>query len=341
MFHTRWCKMLVITIAFLFVSIFVVEFDAYARVGGGISSGSRGSRSYSAPSRPSSPGPSSSYSSPTGPTQQPNQPIGQQPRSGLWTGLAGGLAGGLLGGMLFRSLAFGGGAGGMGGGGIGMFEILLIAFILFGIYWFIKRRRRAAQEAAGSNSYQQSSTGAPDAFTREPFSPTYGSQPDYNPQPGQSPQSARADTDAGLGHIRQMDPAFEERRFLDLAGDQFFKIQGAWGSRDLSAVRPLLTEEMYATIQRDADRLKADKRINKLDNIAVRTVDIGEAWQESGQDYITVRFYANLLDYTVDEATGDVVLGSKTEPVKFEEYWTFTRPVGNNPWRLSAITQPS
>jgi len=41
----------------------------------------------------------------------------------------------------------------------------------------------------------------------------------------------------------------------------------------------------------------------------------------------------------VDEATGQVVSGSKTEPVKFEEYWTFTRPVGNNPWKLSAINQ--
>jgi predicted lipid-binding transport protein (Tim44 family) len=56
---------------------------------------------------------------------------------------------------------------------------------------------------------------------------------------------------------------------------------------------------------------------------------------------MTARFYANLLDYTVDETSGQVVSGSKTEPIKFEEYWTFTRPVGNNPWQLSAITQAS
>ena len=33
------------------------------------------------------------------------------------------------------------------------------------------------------------------------------------------------------------------------------------------------------------------------------------------------------------------VSGSRTEPVKFQEYWTFTRPVGDHPWRLSAIHQ--
>ena len=58
---------------------------------------------------------------------------------------------------------------------------------------------------------------------------------------------------------------------------------------------------------------------------------MAEVWQESGQDYITVLIHAKLLDYTTDDATSAVVSGSKTEPVKFEEYWTFTRAVGNNP----------
>jgi len=35
-----------------------------------------------------------------------------------------------------------------------------------------------------------------------------------------------------------------------------------------------------------------------------------------------------------------VLEGSRTDPVKFEEYWTFARPVGPNASRLSAIQQP-
>ncbi len=121
--------------------------------------------------------------------------------------------------------------------------------------------------------------------------------------------------------------------------DHFFKIQGAWTSRDVVGVRGLLTEEMLKIIEGDAEKLRAEKRINRLENIAVRSVDMVEAWQESGQDFITVRFYANLLDFVEDETTGQIVSGSKTDPVKFEEYWTFTRPVGNNPWKLSAVQQ--
>ena len=96
---------------------------------------------------------------------------------------------------------------------------------------------------------------------------------------------------------------------------------------------------MTRVFQEDLDRMLRDKQINRLENIAVRNVEIVEVWQESGQDYVTASIYANLLDYTTDDTTGAVVSGSKTEPVKFEECWTFTRPVGNNPWQLSAINQ--
>ena len=111
-------------------------------------------------------------------------------------------------------------------------------------------------------------------------------------------------------------------------------------NRDLSTVQNLLTDEMEGVVQRDIDALLREKKINRLENIAVRKVEIVETWQETGQDFLTVIFTANLLDYTTDDSTGEVVEGSKTDPVRFEEFWTFTRPVGNNPWKLSAINQP-
>ncbi len=237
--------------------------------------------------------------------------------------MAGGLVGGMLGGMLFRSLGFGGG-GGMGGSGIGLFEILLLAGIGYFIYRIVKSRREAAessqtyynQSSYGQGGYQQPVQAAPQS---------------YEPEPG--------DVAAGLAHIRQMDASFDENRFNDNVMDIFFKIQGAWMNRDLATVTSLLTDEMRRVFQEDIGKLLADKKVNRLENIAVRSVDVVEAWQESGQDFITALIYANLLDYTTDDTTGQVVAGSKTDPVKFEEYWTFTRPVGNNAWKLSGIDQ--
>ena len=238
-------------------------------------------------------------------------------------GLAGGIMGGILGGMLFRGLGFGSNSDGE-SGGIGLFEILLICALLYGLYWYFKKRR----QAAAASAYYQSS-----ADTVEPRYQTSAAAAYVQPQ------EEEGDIEKGMSYIRQMDSSFDQKKFQDLVMDHFFKIQGAWANNDVSGVRNLLTEEMFKIIGDDIEKLKLEKKINKLENIAVRSVDIVESWQESGRDYITVRFYANLLDYTVEEATGKVVSGSKTEPVKFEEYWTFTRPVGNHPWQLSAINQ--
>ena len=255
---------------------------------------------------------------------QPQTPPASPPQSSFLRGLGGGILGGLIGGMLFSSLGFGANPGGFGGGGIGLFEILIFGALLFGIYLYFKKKR---QVAAAKAAYYQSS-----AEAVEPHQTSYG--PSYDQSRG-----GDGDLSKGLGHVQQMDSSFDEKRFKDQCMDHFFKIQGAWINRSLSGAKHLLTDEMFGIIQGDAEKLRAEKKVNKLENIAVRSVDLVEVWQESGQDFISVRFYANLLDYVEDETTGKVLSGSKTEPVKFEEYWTFTRPVGNQSWKLSAIQQ--
>ena len=321
MLANRWakCGFVLFTLFFL---LSVMEIDAWARAGGGRSMGSRGSRTYTAPRSTPAPTPSSpsqgskQFNTPPAPA---SSPFGG---GGFLRGMAGGIIGGMLGGMLFRSLGFAGGSGGGFGGGIGIMEIILIGALLYGIYWFIKRRR---SQAPAGVSYRNSSA-------------IDGGQT-AAPMTAYEPETHESDVETGLRHIRQMDPRFDERDFTDGCMDRFFKIQGAWANRDMSGIRNLLTDEMYKSLQEEADQLRAKQRINRLDNIAVRSVEITEIWQEGGADFITAKIYANLLDYTTDERTGEVVAGSRTEPVKFQEYWTFTRPVGDHPWKLSAIHQ--
>jgi predicted lipid-binding transport protein (Tim44 family) len=203
-----------------------------------------------------------------------------------------------------------------------MMDILLIGALLYGIYWFIKRRRR---QAAAVASYRDSLT--------------TGAGQTAAPMTSYEPETRESDLETGLRHIRQMDPRFDEKTFTDDCMDRFFKIQGAWANRDMTDVRNLLTDEMNKTLQGEADRLRTAQQVNRLENIAVRSVEIAEVWQEKGEDFISVQIYANLLDYTTDERTGQIVSGNRTEPVKFREYWTFARPVGDHPWKLSAINQ--
>jgi predicted lipid-binding transport protein (Tim44 family) len=225
------------------------------------------------------------------------------------------MLGGFLGSMLFSGLA-NAGWGGFGGSGFGLIEILLLAGLG---YFLLQRFRRPAQATPyGSMQYQNDqgySIGSADV------------------------QQEAASNGVDYRTLTMMDRNFEPNQFVKTAQDMFFKIQGAWNKRDANTLASLCRSELMQTWQEELSRQRARGQHNRMENIALRESEITEAWTESGEDFITVRLKANLLDYTVDEKTGAVVDGSNSDPIDFEEYWTFSRPVGPNSWKLAAVQQ--
>jgi predicted lipid-binding transport protein (Tim44 family) len=301
--------------AFVWLSQVALESIVEARAGGGSSGGSRGSRSYSAPARPTQPtSPSEPRREATPPPQQPS-PFAPQ-SGGFMRGLGTAVLGGFLGSMLFSGLA-NAGFGGFGGSGFGMMEILLFA----GLGYFIYRKFRSPAVAGGYGSMQ------------------YQNTRDYSPQYTPVQEAPAINNDIDYRSLSMMDRSFDPDRFLKTAQDIFFKVQGAWNKQDTTALHSLCGSELMQTWEQELNGLRTRGQQNKMENIALRESEITEAWTENGQDYITVRLHANLLDYTVDQKSGNVVSGSNAEPIEFEEYWTFSRPVGPNPWKLTAVQQ--
>jgi predicted lipid-binding transport protein (Tim44 family) len=173
----------------------------------------------------------------------------------------------------------------------------------------------------------------------------YQANTDYQPSYGyRAPESGRLqETPAGnevdYRSLTLMDRNFDPNQFLKTAQDTFFKVQGAWNKQDTATLNRLCGAELMQSWQEELSRLSARSQQNRMENIALSSSEITEAWTESGQDFITVRLNANLLDYTVDRNSGAVVSGSADEPIQFEEYWTFSRPVGPNAWKLTAVQQ--
>ena len=301
-------------LAFAGLAQVVLENYAAARAGGGGAGGFRGSRSFQAPSRPAQPSPSQPSREAAPPPQQPG-PMAPQP-GGFMRGIGTAILGGFLGSMLFSGLA-NAGFGGLGGSGFGMMEILLIA----GLGYFLYRKFRAPAVASGYGAMQ--------------YQNTQDVAPQYTPV-GEAPAATNA---IDYRSLTMMDRSFDPDQFVKTAQDTFFKVQGAWNKQDTAALNALCGSELMKTWEQEIEKLRARSQQNKMENIALRHSEITEAWTENGEDYITVRLLANLLDYTVDAKSGALVTGSNSEPVEFEEYWTFTRPVGPNSWKLGAVQQ--
>ena len=299
---TRLTPLFLLLIAFMFIEAGITaDFaDARSRSGG---------RSFSR-SVPRAPATTRSTTT----SQSPN-------KSGFGRGLAGGLLGGALGGMLFGSMF------GMGGSGMGILPMLLLGGVG---YFFYKRFIKPP--ASGPYQGYQPPTQAPGSF----FS---GNQPGAMGAtvPPPPPGALEGTLDEGLAMIRQTDSGFDANHFVEVASDVFFKVQAGWMRRDIGSYRHLLGEELAGEYEQQFAEMHQLGHINKLESISIRKVEIVAAGQENGEDFVTVLFTANLLDYTVDEHSDALVEGSMTDPVKFGEEWTWARPVGTEAWLLEGI----
>jgi len=251
-------------------------------------------------------------------------------------GLGGGLLGGAIGSMLFGGVGHGAGmgGGGVGGSGIGLFEILIIGGLIYFLY-----KKFAGKKRSGSNRSSFSSSGGGNA--------SGGGYEDVSVAPSRPPDVASdniPDMASGdsvveeLDTVRRYDPGFDPESFKEFAQDVFFKVQAAWTRRDIAVMKQYLGAQLLGEYERHFADLKAKGQENRLENIAVRKVDIVDMGEMEGEPFIIIKFQANLLDYTVDEATGNVLEGSSSEPVKFLERWAFSKS-GSSDWKLEGIQE--
>lgn len=261
-------------------------------------------------------------SKPAPQTQAP-QAVGS-PMGGSFTrGLAGGIMGGFLGSMLFGGMAHGAGTGGIGGSGFGLFEILILAGIGYFIFrWF--SRRKALAGNAGS-AFQTDRNSPVRLFSNAGAS--HGQQDSIEEDP----------LVAGVREIWTVDSNFDPDEFKETAQNLFFKIQAGWTRRNTSVLEPYVGSQLLDEYAEHFKELNRQGHFNRLENIAVRNVELIAAGVQDHEIFVTVRFTANLLDYTVDEKSGEIVRGDAENSVKFEEAWTFATPVKSRAWKLEGI----
>jgi predicted lipid-binding transport protein (Tim44 family) len=271
-----------------------------------------------------------SFSSSPSPGKAPASAPAGAPATGggFGRGLMGGLLGGAIGGMLFGSM-FGGGGSGMG---------ILPLLILGGVAFFLYRKFAKARQGAGN--------AAPNQYARQGIQPSsilpsgiFGGGTDNTTQPPPPPIIGESLVDDGISQIKATDKNFDSTYFTEVASDVFFKVQAGWMRRELESYRHLLGEQLAGEYAGHFAEMGSKGHINKLESIAVRGVEIIEAGSDGREDFVTVLFTANLLDYTVDDKSGALVSGSMTDPIKFREEWTWARPTGTQNWKLEGIKE--
>ena len=126
----------------------------------------------------------------------------------------------------------------------------------------------------------------------------------------------------------RLDPNFDEAQFKEKLANWYVQLQNAWQKRDISSLRPYLTDTFYAQMERQLQSHIDAHRTNIIDRISVLSVQLKGYKQESGEDKIIAYLNTRIIDYTIDDNTGHVLYGNKNVE-KFMTYeWLLTRTSG-------------
>ncbi len=127
---------------------------------------------------------------------------------------------------------------------------------------------------------------------------------------------------------KTLDENFSPEDLKEWLQNLYFKMQDCCVKRDVEPIRPYFADALWQQFDRQVTQLKKMRRTNYVERIAVLSVDLRGWYQDKGEDVIVAEIYARITDYTVDDDTGKVISGSKTNE-KFMTYeYALSRPIG-------------
>ncbi|MBQ7594975.1 MAG: TIM44-like domain-containing protein [Synergistaceae bacterium] len=117
----------------------------------------------------------------------------------------------------------------------------------------------------------------------------------------------------------ELDPEFDEERIKTLMSNLYVQMQDTWHAKDISSLRPYMTDAFFAQMDRQLEQFRKTGRTDFTENIAVLNVGLKGWRQSAGKDYITVSLTSRIVSYVLDDVTGKLLSGDKNRE-KFMEY---------------------
>jgi predicted lipid-binding transport protein (Tim44 family) len=145
------------------------------------------------------------------------------------------------------------------------------------------------------------------------------------------------DLNKGLRAVRDADPTFEPKTFLDGAKLAYEMIVMAFADADRKTLKNLLSREVYDGFEAAiADR---EKRSEKIESsfVGINRIDFVSAEMKGSEAHITLRIVSELISATRDGA-GAVIDGDPETVAEVKDVWTFARDTRSRDpnWKLVA-----
>ena len=136
----------------------------------------------------------------------------------------------------------------------------------------------------------------------------------------------------------QLDPKFDASAFGEKLGNLYVQMQNCWQAKNIESVRPYFTDALYQQMDRQLDALRRNGYTNYVERISVLGVNLRGFRQSDGEDHIIAELRTRIVDYTLNDKTGELVKGDKKKE-KFLTYeWELTRASGRTTGAAEEMT---
>lgn len=141
----------------------------------------------------------------------------------------------------------------------------------------------------------------------------------------------------GLRAIRQADPTFDPKIFVDGAKMAYEMIVMSYADGDRRALKNLLSREVYdGFVSAIADREERSEKVQSS-FVGIDKADIAGAEMKGSEAHVTLRIVSELISATRN-AAGEVIDGDPETVVEVKDVWTFARDTRSRDpnWKLVA-----
>ncbi|WP_043713350.1 TIM44-like domain-containing protein [Corallococcus macrosporus] len=214
------------------------------------------------------------------------------------------------------------GSGGRGGGGDGDGVAFWVVYQLFSLVWRYPKVMLPLLCIGGVGYWLYRRNLHPDATTKRALEQR---------EAYQRTQVTRRDVDGWANALRLKDPAFQVGPMLEKTKWLFLELQKAWFLRDMTPVRPFLSDATFQRFGVQLELMRAQGVRDAITDFEVLDLELIGLEQTQWFDSIHVRVHARMRDTDVPAAFSDAQAteaARKAPSEAFTEVWTFVRKPG-------------
>ncbi len=147
-------------------------------------------------------------------------------------------------------------------------------------------------------------------------------------RPVNIPAKRQETTVNDIAGLKARDPGFNESKFIGDVSNLYVRFQDAWTAKDLSDLRPHLTEELYAKSDRQIKGYIQRGQTNHVERVSVLSAKIVGCTKDAKNDIVTVEILSRICDYITDDRTGNIIRGDMNKELFMTYRWTLIRTLG-------------